>query len=188
MAAVSLPGYWILHDGIGILCYVDTHCPQWPLIALGSFRRESLESRFAHQLDGAFEILPVEYGNGVFYLALRGFDLGLEKRSQDSAAEYLAKLDLGDRGFLLQRIPPNARTSSHAHSQKTEEFCPILGCPTVTLGSPRFEDGERDIRLRRSLFVPENVWHRLETNDHPVLTIIEVVGPNALSMNDYTRE
>jgi len=82
----------------------------------------------------------------------------------------------------------NAYTSRHWHRKKSEKFDPILGCPMVKLGTPRFANGETEVRLWLSLFVPAGVSHQLITGETPALSVIEVVGPNALGMDDYVRD
>jgi hypothetical protein len=46
----------------------------------------------------------------------------------------------------------------------------------------------RETKLWRTLFVPKGISHQLVTHDKPVLNIIKVVGPNALSLGDYHYE
>ena len=163
----------------------------------GSDSWEALNHFVYRNSCGPFEFVHVQLGGIGVYLALSGWTFlhgEDQRRSGNSGARYIAKRDLGDRGFLLQVVVPLQVTSGHAHTNKIESFNPILGCPIVTLGDPRFEDGEETNRLGGSLFVPrellvdKNVWHRLVTHELPALTILEVVGPDALGMGDYVRE
>lgn len=191
MSAKPRSAFWVPDDGIGIFHYLETHSPNQRLIALGCHDKMILEQRIERSRDGPFEILPIIFGGKVFHLAINGFERlsGEEqKRSKNSGARYLARRDLGDRGFLVQMVDPWSETSPHGHSRKTEKFEPILGCPNLRLGTPAFKDGERVIELRGACFVSEGVWHQLITEDAPALTMIEVIGSNALGMEDYLRE
>lgn len=190
-------------DDTLVYCVWDTHGPRPIPIAFGShiwgtlryyvrlYKWDALLHYITPYKFEPVNYVRVKFADRYFFFALRGWRTLLreeQKRSGNSGARYLAEYDQGDYGFLLQVVDPYEETSGHAHSKKTESFNPILGCPTVKLGTPGFKDGERKFRLWRNLFVPEGIWHRLVTQDKPALTIIEVVGPNALGMGDYIRE
>ncbi|HEX7455921.1 MAG TPA: hypothetical protein VF303_00445 [Candidatus Nanoarchaeia archaeon] len=152
---------------------------------------EALMRRAEHSFKGAFDLITVNLDRIVFYLAAWGFEVPRGEgftRSDESDAEYLGRRDCGDHGTLIQRVWQKARTSRHWHDRKTERFNPVLGCPTIRLGTPRFADGEKAARLWRSLRVPAGVSHQLVTEGKPALTIIHVEGPSALGMGDYHYE
>ena len=192
MASRPRSSFWVGPVRTRTFCYLETHNPRSFPIVLGSSNLEVLMARAERSFKAAFELLAVDLDRVTFYLALHGFTiLEEEPRSGDehgSDATYLAQRDLGDRGYLVQKMRATAHASRHRHREKSEQFDPVLGCPTVKLGTPRFEDGERKGRLSESLFVPAGVSHQLITGETPALNIIEVVGPNALGMDDYEYE
>ena len=191
MVSVSKTAFWVPVGQTAVFHYLEPYRPGPKLIALGCHDRQVLEQRVKRSRDGPFEVFPVRLGTIVFHLALKGFEKLYgedQKRSNGSAARYLASRDLGDRGFLVQVVSANAKTSPHGHSKKTERFDPILGRPILRLGTPTFKEGEREIKLHVSHFVPAGIWHQLLTNSQPALNMIEVVGPDALGMDDYVRE
>lgn len=174
-----------------VFCYFEPHNPNPLLVLLGSHCLEALMRRAEHSFKGAFDLITVNLDRIVFYLAAWGFEVPRGEgftRSDESDAEYLGRRDCGDHGTLIQRVWQKARTSRHWHDRKTERFNPVLGCPTIRLGTPRFADGEKAARLWRSLRVPAGVSHQLVTEGKPALTIIHVEGPSALGMGDYHYE
>ena len=180
-----------------VYCFQENHNSGPRPTVYGSYNWGPLVHFVYRNPRGPFEFVHVQFDDRSFYLALSGWAFlhgEDQKRSGNSGARYIAKRDRGDRGFLLQIIDPYRETSGHAHADKIESFNPILGYSALTLGNPGFEDGEIEHRLGGSLFVPEsaivqaNFWHRLVTHDRPALTILEIVGPNALGMEDYIRD
>lgn len=191
MASVSKAAFWVPDGQTAVFHYLETYRPEPKLIALGCHDKLILEQRIERSRDGSFEILPITFGDKIFHLALNGFECLYDRdqnRSENSGASYLARRDLGGRGYLVQAVSANAKTSAHGHSQKTERFDPILGRPTLRLGTPTFKEGERKIKLHVSHLVPAGIWHQLLTSSQPALNMIEVVGPDALGMGDYVRE
>ncbi len=183
------PSFWTMSTSPWLYNFVDTTRPDLPHLVLGCGNLDTLEQRVERSRNGSFQLLTVRVGSVDFHFALcSGFEIGEFSRSEGSSAIYLAKLDLGDRGILIQRVPPDTLTSPHAHETKVETFHQILGRPILRLGTPSHRDGEREIRLRESYSVPKGVWHQLKTVGHHTLTLLEVVGPKALGMGDYVRE
>lgn len=168
--------------------FVDITDPDLSHLILGCADQKTLEQRVERIRNGSFEPLTVEFGSVVFHFALRGFEIGNFGRSPGSSAQYLASLNLGDRGFLLQLVPPNSQTSSHCHVEKVEIFHRIFGKPILRLGRPTYSDGETLLRLRERYSVPKGVFHQVKTQDYHTITLLEVVGPNALGPDDYTFE
>lgn len=181
-------GFWTGSSSPLLYNFVDISDPELPHLVFGCTDRETLEQRVERSRNGPFEPLTVEFGGVVFHFALRGFEIDTFSRSEGSSAVYLAKLDLGDHGFLLQLVPPNSQTSSHCHVEKVEIFHRIFGKPILRLGRPTYSDGETLLRLRERYNVPKGVFHQVKTQDHHALTLLEVVGPNALGSDDYTFE
>ena len=191
MVSVSKTAFWVPVGQAALFHYLETYRPGPKLIALGCHDKLILEQRIERSRDGSFEILPITFGDKIFHLALNGFECLYDRdqnRSENSGASYLARRDLGGRGYLVQAVSANAKTSAHGHSQKTERFDPILGRPTLRLGTPTFKEGERKIKLHVSHLAPAGIWHQLLTSSQPALNMIEVVGPDALGMGDYVRE
>lgn len=188
MSRKRRPSFWTGQTSPLLFNFVDIRDPKLPHLVLGCADKETLERRVEQSRNGSFEPLTVKFGGVVFHFALRGFETKTFSRSGGSSAVYLAKLDLGDRGYLLQLVPPDTQTSPHAHGTKVETFHQILGRPILRLGTPNYSDGERKLRLRDRYSVPKGVFHQLETEGHHTLTLLEVVGPKALGMEDYIRE
>ncbi|MDP2720525.1 MAG: hypothetical protein Q8O75_01100 [bacterium] len=194
MASRPRSSFWVGPARARIFFYLETHNPRSFPIVLGSHNLEVLMARAERSFRGDFDLVAVDLDRITFYLALRGFKILGEDESTRSGDEhashavYLAQRDLGDRGVLVQKMWANAYASRHHHGKKSEKFDPVLGCPTVKLGNPKFTDGETEVRLSESLFVPAGVSHQLVTGETPALNIIEVVGPNALGMDDYAYE
>lgn len=170
--------------------YYESRNPSPCLIALGSYSLDAVMRQAQASLEEPFKLLAATLGCAVFHFALSGFEILYEElgRSAESDAEYLAKRDRGDHGHLVQRIGSNSGASGHWHNEKTERFDSVVGTSIVMLGTPRFVDEERAVILEQSLFVPAGVSHQVITLDAPVLNILEVVGPNALGMEDYHYE
>lgn len=190
MVAAKSTG-WVGPAHERVFCYFEPRNPNPLLVLLGSHCLEALMRRAEHSFKGVFDLITVNLDRIVFYLAAWGFEVPRGEgftRSDESNAEYLGRRDCGDHGTLIQKVWQNATTSRHWHEGKIELFNPVLGCPTVNLGNPRFADGEKKTRLWRRLRVPAGVSHQLVTGDKPALTIIHVLGPNALGMGDYHYE
>lgn len=185
---------WVGPKRERVLCYFEPDHQEEPLLVLmGSHCQEALIRWAEHSFEGVFNLITVELDRIVFYLAASGFEVLREEeeeftRSDESDAAYLGRRDRGNRGTLIQRVWKDSSTSGHWHKGKHEWFDPVLGCPTVRRGTPRFADGETETKLHESLHIPAGVSHQLVTGDKPALTIIHVMGPDALGMDDYHYE
>lgn len=183
--------FWVKSGGAYIFCFLE-ECNSSPrLNVLGSSNHQALERYVQRMGSGSFEFIEVPFGHSTFHLALRGYELLFgkdQKRSNGSDARYPAKRELGSRGFLIQQTPARAEASFHAHSKKTETVYQILGVPMLRVGLPAILGGTRLLRIGDCFTIPSFFWHQLLTRDHPALTIIEIVGLDALGMGDYIRE
>jgi mannose-6-phosphate isomerase-like protein (cupin superfamily) len=94
-------------------------------------------------------------GYGVKYVA----DIGFEKPIESA-------------GFILVKIPPQMKTSPHAHGRLEEAFV-IMNPTKMGVNETLYDLDEGDVVL-----VEPGEWHWFETPDGEVVNIIAVKLPN----------
>ena len=88
------------------------------------------------------------------------------------------------KGYRVKRIDinPGARLSLQSHSHRSEHWTTVLGTPTVTIGSEKFE-----MPVDRSCHIPAGMRHRIANTGTAPAAIIEVQIGSYLGEDDIVR-
>jgi mannose-6-phosphate isomerase-like protein (cupin superfamily) len=175
-----MPAIIEAYKNIPIFHFEDEMCSVPGTIVLGSGSDEALKQVLGLYQQDEFEIITVDLDGGSYHLALRGFEIFRKGcgGSKSSQAQYWAKREMEDYGFLVQSLQPRKKTSSHLHKIKKETFYPIVG-------SCYLSNGEKKLPVAHGHTVPTNSLHCLITDGRPSLNLIRIVGPDPLGKSDF---
>lgn len=130
-----------------------------------------------------FQRLDFPFGEGEVTILSRGFHFFPKPKpslSATSGALYLGRSIEKARGWLLQLLPPDVRTSRHYHECKEERFINLAGSCVLGLGDREIDATSLDIVVK-----PLRV-HYLRTSAQPALNVLIITGhPDPLSLADH---